>query len=282
MAQSSSVTQQVGYVGLGNMGGGIAIHLARAAVRLIVYDINPDAVTKIVVEGGRAAASLQQIAEEADIVLICVLDSEQVIDVVLGQNGILDNSRPGQVIIIQSTVVPQTILHVAEAASKRGVAVLDAPVSGSFEDRLNGTLAVIVGGDQTVVDRCRPLLETIGNKVRHVGPLGSAEVAKLANNTIMHTTRLAAIEVMRFAAAYGVSEEMVRSVAKVSSADSWVLDNWSYFDAQTKSAIGDDAPQIRNLLEAADYRGVDLPLCRATADAAPRIEVGRRQLLQDN
>lgn len=241
MAQSDPVTQRVGYVGLGNMGGGIAIHLARSGVQLIVYDINSDAVAKVVAEGGNGAKSLQQIAREADVVVVCVLDSEQVIDVVLGQNGILDNSRPGQVIIIQSTVIPQTILRVAEAARERGVDVIDAPVSGSFEDRLNGTLAVIVGGDERVVDRCRPVLETIGSKVRHVGPLGSAEVAKLANNAIMHTTRLAAIEVMRFAAAYGVSEEMVRSVAKVSSADSWVLDNWSYFDAQTVSAIGECA-----------------------------------------
>lgn len=280
MERSNYETQRVGYIGLGNMGGGIATHLVRAGVPLIAYDINPDAVEKVVTAGGKGAESVRQVTEEADILIVCVLDSAQVIDVVAGPNGILEHSRPGQIVIIQSTVIPQTIVRVADAARERGVDLIDAPVSGSFDDRLNGTLAVIVGGDETVVERCRPVLETIGNKVRHVGPLGSAEVAKLANNAIMHTTRLAAIEIMRFAAAYGVSEDMVRAVAKVCSADSWVLDNWGYFDAQTMLAIGDDAPQIRNALEAAEHRDIDLPLCRATADIAPSIESGRRRQLQ--
>lgn len=280
MKQSECGMQRVGYIGLGNMGGGIATHLVRAGVPLFAYDTNPDAVQKIVAEGGKAAESLRQITEDADILVVCVLDSAQVLDVVAGENGILQHCRPGQVVIIQSTVIPQTILRLADAAKERGVDLIDAPVSGSFEDRLNGTLAVIVGGDAAVVERCRPLLETIGNKVRHVGPLGSAEVAKLANNAIMHTTRLAAIEAMRFAAAYGVTEDMVRAVAKVCSADSWVLDHWAYFDAQTKLAIGDDAPQIRDALEAAGHRDVDLPLCRAAAGNAPAIESGRRHLLQ--
>jgi 3-hydroxyisobutyrate dehydrogenase len=280
MRMTNPVTYRVGYVGLGNMGGGIAVHLAQAGVRLIVYDIDPQAVARVVAEGAEEAASPAHLAAESDIVIICVLNSEQLMAVLTGRDGILESSRPGQIVVIQSTVPPQTVLRAAQAAESFGVGVIDAPVSGSFDDRRNGTLAVIVGGADDVVARCRPVLEIIGNKIRHVGPLGAAEVAKLVNNAIMHTTRLAAIEAMRFAASFGVSEEMIRAVAKLCSANSWVLDNWEYFDQQTLAAMGDDAPQIRDILEAASDVGVDLPLCRETARAAAAIESNRRNFLQ--
>jgi 3-hydroxyisobutyrate dehydrogenase-like beta-hydroxyacid dehydrogenase len=101
--------------------------------------------------------------------------------------------------------------------------------------------------------------------VIHVGPLGAGEVAKLANNAIMNTTRNVAIEVAEFARAYGVTEEKLLEVCATSSAESWVLDNWAYFDDHLREGRGADAPQVRESVEAASDRGVDLPICKAVA-----------------
>lgn len=279
MADNTAVSHRVGYVGLGDMGGGIAVHLAQSGVDLAVFDLNADAIARVVSEGAKPAASLAELAAATDIIVICVLDSAQVKAVVAGPGGLLEHGRRGQVIVIQSTVVPQTVVDVAAMAASHGIDVIDAPVSGNVEDRLNGTLAVIVGGEEDVVARCLPVLEIIGSPVIHVGPLGSGQVAKLANNSITLTTRLAAIEIMRFTAAYGVSEAKLRAVAKASSADSWVLDNWSYFDDHTRAAHGDNAPQVCEAVEAGEARGLEMPLSRAVMANSHAIEAGRRVVL---
>jgi 3-hydroxyisobutyrate dehydrogenase len=275
----NEVTERVGYVGLGDMGGGIATHLARSGVDLTVYDVSPAAVERLVVEGANAATSPANLMGAVDIAVVCVYNAAQVRDVVHGQDGLLSNARAGQVIVVQSTVPPDTVLAVAEVAADHGVGVVDAPVSGNTDDRLNGTLVVMVGGEDTVLDRVSPLLATIGDPVIVVGPLGSGAVAKLANNTIMQATRNAALEVMAFAAAFGLSEAKIREACRAGSAQSWVLANWEYYDYQAARGAGAAAPQVRETVAAAAGRGVDLPLSRALLDLHPEAFRRRRELL---
>ncbi|AFR50933.1 3-hydroxyisobutyrate dehydrogenase-related beta-hydroxyacid dehydrogenase [Gordonia sp. KTR9] len=270
-------TGTAGYIGLGNMGGGIATRLARTGVKLVVFDIDPNAVDKLVAETASAASSVGELATASDTIIVCV-DPEHIVKQVVQE--LVEHLRPGKSVVIQSSVSPTSLFEVARLVEGTGATLYDAPVSGSVEDRVNGTLSVLVGASPDTVGSDKPLLERIGRPL-YLGTLGGGEVAKLCNNAIMTTTRTVASEMMKFAKAYGLTEEDVREAVAISSGASWVLDNWDYFDQRISAGLTlrMSPKQVEEILAAANEKGVRLRMLESVLEHGLDIDKERFRLL---
>ena len=270
----------VGYIGLGDMGGGIATHLADMGVELIVFDLNPTAVDRLVGKGARAAASLQLLAETSDVLIICVDPEPQVQKVVA---ALVPHLCAGQTVIIQSSVPPTWISQLASAVASSGAKLFDAPVSGSRADRLNGTLAVLVGASREQTGPINGLLETIGRPIYLDAP-GGGEAAKLANNAIMAVTRLAVAESMAFAQVFGISEDKLIEAVKVSSGACFAIENWGYFDQQIASGHGPrmSLQQVTEIQKIATEEGVGMRMIRAALEHMRSIDEERYRIITGN
>jgi 3-hydroxyisobutyrate dehydrogenase len=269
--------RRVGYVGLGNMGAGIATRLTRVGVEPIVFDLRKEAVEELVAEGATGAGSLEELATASDAVIICVEPSAAVLAVL---KGIVEHLHEGQTVFVQSSIPTEMLFEAARLVEATGAKLYDAPVSGSMVDRLNGTLAVLVGASEEAVGEERALLEIIGRPL-YFGTLGGGEVAKLANNAIMTVTRRAASEVMAFAAAYGLSEEDVQKVVAISSGQSYVTDNWEYFTEQIRNgtAMRLGPKQAREIIAMADAKGVRMRMLETVRGHGLEIDKERYRLL---
>lgn len=216
----------VGYIGLGDMGGGIARRLVTTGHDVVVFDLKAEAVAALVERGARSTESLRELVTLCSVVVICVDPEPSVPKVV---EALLEYLRPGQVVIVQSTVRPDVIIACAADAAAKGVSLFDAPVSGSYDDRINGTLSVPTGARRDEIGDVAALLETIGRPV-YLGILGGGVVAKLANNAVSSVTRASIMEAIRLGEAYGIAEADLLEVFKLSSANSFVAANWAFFD----------------------------------------------------
>lgn len=242
-------------------------------MRLVVFDLKPAAVAAVVAKGAKSAASLAELAAASDVIIVCVDPHGQVMRVV---DELAEFLRPGQTVIIQSSVSPASVIEMAEVVAKKGVKLYDAPVSGSHEDRRNGTLSVLTGATAEGVGAETALLESIGRPL-YLNALGGGEVAKLANNAIMTVTRLATIESLEFGRAFGVSEEDLAKAVMISSGGSWVLDNWEYFDEQLRSGftLRMSSKQSKEILETAESRDVRMRMTEAALEHSKIIHEAR-------
>lgn len=267
----------VGYIGLGNMGSGIAIHLAEVGVKLVVFDLNPAAIAEVTAKGAHGAASLEEVAKLTDVIIICVDPEPQVPKVV---DALAEFLRPGQTVIIQSSVPPQWVPQMAEVVAAKGAKLFDAPVSGSFEDRRNGTLSVLTGASQEEVGPVSDLLNSIGRPL-YLDALGGGEAVKLANNAIMTVTRLAVSESMAFAGAFGLSEEKLIEAVKISSGASFAIDNWGYFDEQVRTGftLRMSLKQTLEILEIAAEKNIPMLMTEAARACTKPIDEARYKLI---
>lgn len=267
----------VAYIGLGDMGGGIAGHLAEVGVDLVVFDLNPAAIAKLVEKGARAASSLGEAVEAADAIIVCV-DPERQVPKVIDQ--LVPHLRSGQAVIIQSSVPPHWVAEMAERVASTGAQLFDAPVSGSHEDRRNGTLSVLTGASREQVGPLGDLLESIGRPL-YLDALGGGEAAKLANNAIMTVTRLAVVESMELGRAYGLSEEKLIEAIKISSGACFTIDNWGYFDDQVRNGLTLRASlkQTVEILDMAEQKGVRMRMTEAARDHSTPIDEQRYRLV---
>lgn len=180
----------VGFIGLGSQGGPMARRIIDEGFPLTIWARRPDTLEPFDGTGASVAPTPRALGEASDIVGICVVADADVEAVVLGDQGVLAGMKPGSTLLIHSTVHPRTCGRIAASALALGVGVLDAPVSGGGGAASQRALLVMVGGAEEVLDRCRPVLETFGNPILHLGPLGSGLTAKLLNN-VMFTAHLA-------------------------------------------------------------------------------------------
>ena len=219
MAASS---QPVGFIGLGQMGFGMARNLLKAGHDVLAYDVATEPLARFVAAGGRAARHPAQVGAECSSVLLMVVDGAQVDAVLGGRDGLLEAMTSGTVIVC-STIALSELLPIADRARARGVTVVDCPVSGGVTGARESTLTLLCGGDAAVIEALRPLLEAVSANVFHLGPLGAGLVGKVANNLIIGVGRLAIGEAFAMAKQAGVPLDRLYHTLRTCTADSWIL-----------------------------------------------------------
>jgi 3-hydroxyisobutyrate dehydrogenase len=229
--------ERVGFVGLGIMGAPMAANLLKAGFSLTVWNRTPARMEPLVELGAVAADSPADVAAASEVTLSCVTNSPDVEAVALGPRGVTEGAAPGSVYIDCSTIAPATARHVAAELSPRGIAMLDAPVSGGDVGAKAGTLAIMVGGEAEVFARCLSVLEAMGKTIVHVGPAGSGQVVKLCNQVAGALNLLAMAEAIALARGAGVDPAKMLEVVSAGAAGSWMLANLA-----PRAIRGDYAP----------------------------------------
>ena len=195
---------RVGFIGLGTMGSSMAHNAIRGGHELVVHDINPPAATPHLEAGATWAATPREVAESCEMVLTSLPGPTEVEAVALGEDGLLSGMSRGEVYLDLSTNSPALIRRIHQVFADRGIDVLDAPVSGGPEGARTGNLAIWVGGDEDVYRRCKPVLDTIGDKAYYVGPIGSGSIAKLVHNCAGYIIQTGLAEVFTMGVKAGV------------------------------------------------------------------------------
>ncbi len=279
--------RRVGFVGLGNIGQPMALALVEGGFDVTVLDVREDATRPCAQAGARVASSPREVAEDCDVVAIAVVDDAQVESVVAGGDGLLATARAGSLVVLHSTLLPATVLSLSEQAAAAGVALVDAPVSGGDTAAREGALTVMVGGDEADVERCRPLFDTIGEHTLVMGPVGAGAATKLAQQLMIYCNQLAALEAMRLATAHGIDEDQLARLARLSTADSWVIRNWGFFDRLMREhpqAGSDDlyrffSKDLFDVVVTAREDGLSLPLAGVASQlVTPAFKERARQL----
>ena len=195
---------KVGFIGLGTMGGSMAYNALDGGNEMVVHDINPVSATRHLEAGAKWADTPREVAEQSEIVFTSLPGPTEVEAVALGEAGIMEGMSAGKVYFDLSTSTPGMIRKIHAEAAARGIDVLDAPVSGGPRGAASRKLAIWVGGDKDVFDRCKPVLDAIGDKAYYVGPIGSGAVAKLVHNCAGYIIQAALAEVFTMGVKAGV------------------------------------------------------------------------------
>ena len=217
---------RIAWLGLGVMGVPIARHLAGAGHEVTVFNRTRSRADEwVAANGGRAAATPAEAAEDADVVLACVGADADVVEVTTGPDGCFAAMAEGALFVDHTTVGPGTARALAEQGAERGLHVLDAPVSGGQAGAEAGALAVMCGGTDAAMAAARPVFEAYGKRVVHVGPAGAGQSAKMANQIAIAGVLQGLAEAARFVAAAGLDAELVHQAIGGGAAQSWQMDN---------------------------------------------------------
>ncbi|MEE3142483.1 MAG: NAD(P)-dependent oxidoreductase [Chloroflexota bacterium] len=199
--------ETVGFIGLGNMGGGMSVNIQKAGYPMVVYDLREEAAKPLLEGGARLANSPAEVASLCDVTLTSLPGPREVESVSTGPEGVLEGMKPGGIFIDLSTSRPTLIREIEPRFRQKGCHVLDAPVSGGKSGAASGNLAVMVGGEREIFDRVKPILDAFGDKVFYAGEIGAGSVAKLVHNMIGHGVRQAIAEGMTLGVKAGVEAE---------------------------------------------------------------------------
>jgi len=210
----------VGFIGLGNMGQPMALNLAKHGFPLIVHDIDPAKVEPLRARGATVVESPEAVAKTADRTISMVETTAQAESVITGERGILGTARSGHIVISMSTIDPLVARRLADALAARGVAMLDAPVSGGTERAETGELSIIAGGDAATFEACRDLFKAMGTKIFHVGGLGQGLAMKLVNNMLVQVNMVAVAEALVLGVKAGLDPRTIYEVVRVSTGTS--------------------------------------------------------------
>jgi 2-hydroxy-3-oxopropionate reductase len=256
-------TMTIGFIGLGTMGREMARNLLRAGHRVRAHDVNPASVDACVADGAVAAGSIARAADGADLVVTMLPDTPDVEAVVLGADGLLNHPPSGRLIADMSTIAPQAVRRMHAALHERGVALLDAPVSGGPIGARDAVLSIMVGGEAEAFERARPAFAAMGKTLIHVGESGAGQTVKLCNQLVVGINLQGVCEAIALARAAGLDLATMREVLIGGSAASWMLDKLG------PAMIGGDASagfridlmlkDLRLVHELAQSRAVPLP-----------------------
>lgn len=216
---------KIAFIGLGNMGAPMANNLIKVGHQLCVYDLMPECVKAL--PAAKAAASAQETLEGAEFVISMLPESRHVEALYLHDHKLIDHIPKSALVIDCSTVSPASSRKVAVAASNRGVAMIDAPVSGGTGGALNGTLTFIVGGSEADFKRAQPVLQAMGKNIFHAGESGAGQVAKIANNMMLGIQMAGACEALALGVANGMDPKVLSDIMRVSSGSNWVLEKYN-------------------------------------------------------
>jgi 2-hydroxy-3-oxopropionate reductase len=206
------MAEKVGFIGLGIMGRPMAKNLIEAGYDLDVYNRTREKAEELASEGATVAGSPKEVAEQSDVVITMLPDSPQVEDVLTGEEGVLEGVREGALIVDMSTISPVITEELSQKAKEKGASMLDAPVSGGDVGAIEGTLAIMVGGSEEDFERASPLFEVMGKTVTHVGPSGTGQVVKAANQIVVALTIEAVSEALVLGSKGGVAPEKILDV----------------------------------------------------------------------
>lgn len=207
------MAEKVGFIGLGIMGKPMAKNLMEAGYELVLYNRTREIAEELAEEGSaEVAGNPKEVAENSDVIVTMLPDSPQVEEVVAGEDGVLEGVREGALLVDMSTISPVVTKELAEAVKKRGASMLDAPVSGGDVGAIEGTLSIMVGGSEQDFERAKPLFEVMGQTVTHVGPTGTGQVTKAANQVVVALTIEAVSEALVLGSKGGVSPEKILDV----------------------------------------------------------------------
>lgn len=221
---SSPGSATVAVIGLGIMGGPMAANLVRAGYDVVGYNRSSAKVEALVAAGGRGASSVPKAVKDADVIITMVPDSPDVERVALGEDGLIANAKTGAVWVDCSTIRPDVSVALARQAADAGVRAVDAPVSGGEQGAVDGTLSIMVGGEPAAVATVRPVLQAMGKTIVHVGPSGSGQTVKAANQLIVAGTIELVAEALIFLEAYGVDTAAAIEVLAGGLAGNRILD----------------------------------------------------------
>lgn len=250
----------VGFVGLGNMGGPMAANLATAGHEVKVFDLVPELIAGV--EGGTAQASALDAATDVEVFISMLPAGKHVAGLYL-EEGVLARLPQGALAIDCSTIDPETAQRVAAAAAEKGIAMLDAPVSGGTAGAQNGTLTFIVGGQAKALERGRPLFETMGANIFHAGGNGAGQIAKICNNMLLAIQMAGTAEALSLGVDNGLDPKTLSEIMKQSSGGNWALNLYNPFPG-----VMDGVPASRGYQGGflVDLMTKDLALAMTTAE----------------
>jgi 3-hydroxyisobutyrate dehydrogenase-like beta-hydroxyacid dehydrogenase len=214
----------VGFIGLGNMGRPMALNLATRGFALTVHDIDSAKVQPLRERGAKVVESPREVAAAGERTIVMVETTAQAEAVIAGERGIIETAGRGHVVVCMSTIDPFTLRRLAERLAPRGVAMLDAPVSGGTERAISGELSIIAGGDPATFDKCRDLFGAMGTKLFHVGGLGQGLAMKLVNNMLIQVNRVAVAEALVMGVKAGLDPRTIYDVVRVSTGTSYAFE----------------------------------------------------------
>ncbi len=249
---------KIGFVGVGAMGGPMAINLIGAGFDVSIFDVAEARAKEIGAKGAKVCQTSAELAAQSDIVISSLPNAAIVQSVYAGENGVFANCKPDSVVIDMSSVAPQTTIEMAAVAREKGIHYMDAPVSGGVSGAEKGTLTIMVGADDETFEKTLPVLNVLGKNIYHLGGPGAGDAMKLVNNLLLGCNMAAVAEALVLGAKCGLTPKTMLEVIKVSSGNSYA------FSAKMESFIMEDA---YNKGFAVDLQYKDLNLARDAAKA---------------
>ena len=267
----------IGFIGLGIMGKPMSKLLLKAGHSLVVYNLFKDSVKEVVEAGAQEGFSPKDVAQRTDVIITMLPNSPHVKTVILGENGVLDGIKKGSIIIDMSSIAPLASKEVAAEAAKKGVEMLDAPVSGGEPKAIDGTLSIMVGGKKEVFDKCSDILSIMGKSIVLCGEIGAGNMTKLANQIIVALNIAAMSEALTLGTKAGVDPEIIYKAIRGGLAGSTVLDAKApmVLDGNFKPGFKIDLhiKDLANAIETGHDVGVPLPLTSQIMEILQALKV---------
>jgi 3-hydroxyisobutyrate dehydrogenase len=263
--------KRIGVIGLGNMGRGMALSLQRGGFDVIGTDASAETRHRLSGEGLPVVSTIKELVAKADALVLSLPTAAIVAEVIEGPGGVLENAKPGVLVIETSTSHPDTTRRLATKLQQAGMSLMDAPVSGGPKGAINATMTMVIGASERDLERAMPVLEAMSAKRVHVGGVGAGHVAKICNNLMTASHLIVAGEVTRMALKAGVPVERLlqginagsgRSFVTEHSFPTWILGG-KFDSGFTMKLMRKDVRLSQELINALE---MDLPLSRKVAD----------------
>lgn len=253
----------IGFIGTGVMGKSMAGHLLKAGYEVVVYTRSKEKADELIAKGAKWAATPKEVAQQSNVIISMVGYPSDVEQIYLGEKGIIENGKEGAILIDMTTSTPSLAVKMSEEAKKRGIEVLDAPVSGGDIGARDAKLTIMVGGDAMAFETILPILECMGSNIVHQGPAGSGQHAKMSNQIAIASNMIGVTEAISYAQKAGLDPEKVLRSISSGSAGSWSLSN-----LVPRMVQGDFEPgfyikhfikDMKIALDEAERMGLDVP-----------------------
>jgi 2-hydroxymethylglutarate dehydrogenase len=218
--------EKIGFIGVGNIGQPMAETLIRKGFEVWVHDLRDEPVAQLERLGAKRAKSPKELGSLCNPIIVMVRNTAQAEAVILGKDGIMEGAKRGTLILLMCTVEPSFCRGVAKVVAEKKVGLLDATVSGGTKGAQEGTLTIMVGGEEEFLKKCRHVLEAMGKNIFYVGGIGTGQIAKLANNLANYANWVGAAEAVALATKAGVKLEKLIEIISVSTGDNWAIRNW--------------------------------------------------------